>query len=127
MTLLANIRSSTLQLWISLVLIIQLTNFSIDPADHSFSEDLKVNEIESFTELWIEVILGNGDIFQETDEGDEHNGKRDTPSNSLFTPSVIEFSYSSEPPRVQHNTYSRIDFESPETTISTPPPRSLGR
>lgn len=125
MTLLSIMRGRSLQALITSTLIIQLLNFSIDPADHSFSDDLSVNEIESFMELWVEIVLGNGDVLQETEESDEQKGKRDTPSNFLFNSALTEFLHSSEPHHVQHNTSSMVDFKSPETPITTPPPRSL--
>lgn len=124
MTLLSIMRSRSLRVLITSLLVIQLINFSIDPVDPLSSEDLSINKIESFTELWIEIVLENGDILQETEEGDEQ-GKQDTPSNFLFASPVTDFLTTSAPPGVQHNTCPGNDFESPETRITTPPPRSL--
>lgn len=60
-------------LWI--VMALHILNFSIDAPDvidRNIAEDLSYNEIESFTELITENILGIENAFSETDEkGDE--------------------------------------------------------
>jgi hypothetical protein len=64
---------------VCVVLAIHFFNFSVDPADkHSDSvpEDLSVNDIESVSELVIEVVFGYGDVFGEHDERDTHHGGR---------------------------------------------------
>ena len=60
-------------LWI--VMALHILNFSIDAPDvidRNIAEDLSYNEIESFTELITENILGIENAFSESDEkGDE--------------------------------------------------------
>ena len=57
-------------------LALHLFNLSIDPQDKHpdwAPEDLSVNEIESFTEFFTEVILGKTNAFKEHDEHDHES------------------------------------------------------
>ena len=58
---------------ICLLLALHFFNFSVDPRDpnpDSIPEDLSFNEMESFTELIVENLLGWNDAFEEHDEDD---------------------------------------------------------
>ena len=59
-------------------LALHLFNLSIDPQDKYpdwAPEDLSVNEIESFTEFFAEVILGKTNAFKEHDERDHESAR----------------------------------------------------
>src|SRR5689334_12178576 len=56
------------------LLAVHFLNFSIDPVDlhpNTVPEDFSVNDIESFTELVAEDVLGYEDCFAEHEEADD--------------------------------------------------------
>lgn len=60
-----------------LALALHFLNFSIDSKDaypNSISENLAVNDIESISELVIEVVFGKSNAFREYDESDDCEG-----------------------------------------------------
>ena len=109
----------------AMVLCIQLFNFSIDPADKPGTENLTINQIESFLELLIENILGHGNVLKETEEGDDHSGQREGSANYLVAPNFIEFKSMPAAGTAQYHSYHPVRFTSLGITIKTPPPRSL--
>lgn len=62
---------------ICLVFALHILNLSIDPNDPEpdfAGEDITINEIESFTEFFAEIVLGFENAFAEHDEHDSSNG-----------------------------------------------------
>ncbi|HEY5749785.1 MAG TPA: hypothetical protein VIU12_27145 [Chryseolinea sp.] len=56
---------------------VHLFNFSIDPRDRQANympEDLSINDIESLTEFFAEVLFSMGNAFEERDEPDAEDG-----------------------------------------------------
>lgn len=56
------------------LLAVHFLNFSIDPVDlrpNTVAEDLSINDIESFTELVAEDVLGYEDCFAEHEDADD--------------------------------------------------------
>lgn len=107
------------------VLAFHLFNFSIDPADTTFRENLSINEIESFLELLVENVFAQGDVLHETDEGDDNAGQRESAQNFLFT-SFIEWEFPCRPGirSFQYPGYQHAGFNSLAIAINTPPPKS---
>lgn len=63
--------------FVCVMLALHFFNFSIDPIDKhadSIPEDLSINDIESVSELVVEVVFSAGDIFAEHDEPDSDEG-----------------------------------------------------
>jgi hypothetical protein len=59
------------------MLALHFFNFSIDPIDKyadSVPEDLSINDIESVSELIVEVVFSAGNVFAEHDEQDSDEG-----------------------------------------------------
>lgn len=125
MRIISAMRIRSFRLLVSLLLIIQLFNFSIDPADGPGPENMNINEIESFVELLIENIMGYENILRETDEGDDQSGQREGPPTYLFNPLYLHLISRAGTSSFQYNPYHLVVFDSLAAAIATPPPRSL--
>ena len=122
MTRIAVMRIKSLQIILNLMLAFLLLNFSIDPLDKSRSEDLSINEIESFAELLFENIFENGNMFIETDEGDDNSGQREGAHKYLFSYYGTQLDCL-RGQTIDYNSFQSIVFSSLSEIVSTPPPK----
>lgn len=102
-------------LWI--VMALHILNFSIDAPDvidRNIAEDLSYNEIESFTELITENILGIENAFSETDE------KGDEETEFFKKYSEITFYFSSSKDKTVNDSLRSIKNSSTSNLYSTP-------
>jgi hypothetical protein len=125
MALFRLIRSQTIVLTVSIALLVQLFNLSIDPADLSFEkEDLTKNEIESIVELVTEHLLDHENLIEETDDGGQHSLRCEM-QIILFSsiPCIALSNILSEIVRPLNTEY-QFFFELIPKIILTPPPRA---
>lgn len=110
-----------------LLLALHFLNLSIDPRDpnpDSVPEDLSLNDIESVTEFFAEVVLNRVDAFQEHDERDNDDGgsldicKYYCPNNSLII-NTSSFIFSKQKFQIRNSEF----VESPSANIIIPPPK----
>ncbi|HEU5289348.1 MAG TPA: hypothetical protein VFU05_01820 [Cyclobacteriaceae bacterium] len=66
------LRSQATMVSVSLTLLVQLLNLSIDPTDFG-KEDLSKNEVESIVELVTEHFLDHKNLIDESDDGDQQS------------------------------------------------------
>lgn len=102
-------------LWI--VIALHILNFSIDAPDvidRNIAEDLSYNEIESFTELITENILGIENAFSETDE------KGDEQTEFFKKYSEITFYFISSKDKMINDSLKSIKNRSTSNLYSTP-------
>lgn len=102
-------------LWI--VMALHILNFSIDAPDvidRNIAEDLSYNEIESFTELITENILGIENAFSETDE------KGDEQTEFFKKYSEITFYFISSKDKMINDSLKSIKNRSTSNLYSTP-------
>jgi hypothetical protein len=121
-------RHTTFARLICLLLALHLLNLSIDPRDaqpDSVPEDLSLNDIETITEFFAEVILNRVDAFQEHDEKDNGDGgavdayKYFCSNNSI----VIKCSPITLSSPQKFHSRNLVKIESPSVNIIIPPPR----
>jgi len=102
-------------LWI--VMALHILNFSIDAPDvidRNIAEDLSYNEIESFTELITENILGIENAFSESDE------KGDEETEFFKKHSEITFYFISSKDKTVNDSLKSIKNSSISNLYSTP-------
>lgn len=102
-------------LWI--VMALHILNFSIDAPDiidRNIAEDLSYNEIESFTELITENILGIENALSETDE------KGDEETEFFKKYSEITFYFISSKDKMINDSLKSIKNRSTSNLYSTP-------
>jgi hypothetical protein len=112
---------------VSLTVILQIFNISIDPADpNPANEDLSINDIESCVELIVEVILDQHDAIEETDDQDEESGK---PTTSIIFFSIEKFwkidenEYRLQP--CTNSYYCLLSVPNFAPAIISPPPKTF--
>lgn len=124
MNLFRFIRSQGIIVTVSLMLLVQLMNLSIDPTDVG-KEDLTKNEIESFVELVTEHILGQEDLIDESDDGDQQSLHCEMQVMLFSVTHLIEMNdrtlvASTKPLPTEFQFF----FELVPKTILTPPPQA---
>jgi hypothetical protein len=76
-----------------LLFALHILNFSVDTADQHpdyIAEDLTLNDLESYIEIFLEIVLGIEDAIPEHDEPDDKNGKQNLQSGfDLFFHHVL--------------------------------------
>jgi hypothetical protein len=122
LALLRNRINSTVMI---VVLTIQVTNLSIDAVDPSpHAEDLTVNEIESYLELIVEVMLDHEDAIQETDDHD-HSTHKPGGSVVLFlaVSAPLSMKIGFEIVGESKTSACSLQFQSVARSVTAPPPR----
>jgi hypothetical protein len=127
MTLMRILRARFLMTIISSIVMLQILNISIDPADPNLaSEDLSINDIESCVELVLEVVLDKTGAIEETDDRDEDSRK---PATSITFFSVEKFWKIDEKEyRSQSSTnsyYRALSVPNFAPAIISPPPKAF--
>jgi hypothetical protein len=123
--LLASLRKKVYSSVLTFVVAVQLINVSIDAADPvPHFEDLAINEIESCIELVVEIVLGHGNVIEETHEHD-HSQFKPAPGVVLFVSSRVMLSFNND--HIIHTIPSFVTNTSFKNslmiTIISPPPK----
>jgi hypothetical protein len=73
------LRRKFLMTGITTIIMLQIANISIDPADpNPGNEDLSINDIESCVEFILEIVMDKSDAIEESDEQDEQTRQPNT-------------------------------------------------
>jgi hypothetical protein len=109
-----------------LVLALHFLNCSIDPKDphsNAIPEDLTLNDIETVTEFFAEVVFGWSDAFAEHDEKDNDDGSTLDFHKFFFSKSnYISISFSEPDSRKAFMVYDDSKASSLLIEIIAPPP-----
>lgn len=119
------LRNEFLMTVLSAIVMLQIANISIDPADpNPGSEDLSINDIESCVEFILEIVMNKFDAVKESDEQDEQSSQPNT--------SIIFFALDNAvhikvhvPSEVSSSPFNYITsfFNSLSLPITSPPPK----
>jgi hypothetical protein len=121
------LRKKTLMTIVSMMVLLQLFNISVDPADPFCGrEDLSINEIESCVELVLEIVMDQENAIEESDESDETPGNPGT-NFTLFAAfhSILFVANPTVNIKRYQTIYKSSDVESLSPVITAPPPKLL--
>lgn len=111
-----------------LMLALHFLNFSIDSMDaypSTVPENLAVNDIESISELVIEIVFSKTDAFQEYDESDHCEGGSIS-FYKYYCASTVTYSESQLRFVALHSNFQILNQQmliAPSLNISSPPPK----
>jgi hypothetical protein len=126
MSLISTLRNRFFKTIITVLVMFQLINMSIDATDPMpHCEDLSVNEIESCVELIVEVFLEHGNAIQETDD-DDGSGTKPVVRLVLFSVmnAGLVLDIAKESSDDQSESPYLVNFKSVARSIVSPPPKN---
>lgn len=118
-----------------LLMALHVINMSVDAPDGYSShyaqggthEDLSVNDIESLSELVMEVCFGMTNAIPEHDESDDESSLTELEQDYIFTPSFVFVPFPSPVYHLVRNSVSfqPTDLPTPVAEIIAPPPQQF--